>query len=110
MPEIGLNLLSLCLLRKKGVSITIGPQNASLYINGKQIIKGFYHENLIIISTKPSRTPLSESAYISTTSDLWHERMGHIGANALKRLPEKAIGCEIDPKTVENTSKCEVCI
>ena len=36
--------------------------------------------------------------------------MGHIGATALKALPNRAIGCDLDPKTVENSSKCDICI
>ena len=36
--------------------------------------------------------------------------MGHIGAKALKQLPDKATGCDIDPKEVKKTSECEICI
>jgi hypothetical protein len=106
VPEIGLNLLSLGLLRQKGVAINIGLKSVSLTINSKEIAKGYYYRNLITISTAPNE----EHAYISTTSDSWHARMGHIGATALKSLPEKAIGCNLDPKEVTNTSECDICI
>jgi hypothetical protein len=106
VPEIGLNLLSLGLLRLKGVAINIGLKSVSLTINSKEIVRGYYHRNLITISTALDE----EHACISTTSDSWHERMGHIGATALKALPEKAIGCGLDPKEVSNTSGCDICI
>jgi hypothetical protein len=106
VPEIGLNLLSLGLLRQKGININIGLKLVSLTINSTEIAKGYYYKNLITISTAPTE----EHAYIATISDSWHERMGHIGATALKALPEKATGCDLDPKEVTNTSKCDICI
>ena len=36
--------------------------------------------------------------------------MGHIGLKALKALPDKAIGCDINPKSLDLTPKCEICI
>ena len=105
VPEMGLNLLSLGLLRQKGVSINIGLKSVSLSIGKDEIAKGYYNRNLIIISTAPQ----NEYASISTTSDLWHNRMGHMGATALKLLPEKTTECNLNPKEVK-TLKCETCI
>ena len=103
---MGLNLLSLGLLRQKGISINIELNLVSLAINKDEIAIGYYNRNLIIISTASQ----SEYANTATISDLWHERMGHIGAKALKQLPEKTTGCKLDPKEVKNTSECEICI
>ena len=108
VPEMGINLLSQGLLRQKGVSINIGLQSTSLNIDGKEIAEGFYRKNLTLISTIPQ-----ENAYISTTisdGDSWHQRMGHIGATALRALPEKTLGCDLDPKKVEKGLKCDICI
>ena len=102
---MGLNLLSLGLLRQKGVSIYIGLKSVSLSFGKDEIAKGYYNRNLIIISTASQ----NEYASISTTSNLWHNRMGHMGATALKLLPEKTTGCDLNPKEVK-TSKCETCI
>jgi hypothetical protein len=106
VPEMGLNLLSLGLLRQKGVFINIGLKSVSLSIGKDEIAKGYYKRNLIIISTAPQ----NEYASIATTINTWHERMGHMGATALKLLPEKATGCDLNPKEVKNTSECEICI
>ena len=107
VPEMGINLLSQGLIRQKGISIDIGLKSTSLFHDGKEIAKGFYKKNLTLISTLPK-----ENAYISTTKeyrDSWHQRMGHIGATALKALPEKTLGCDLDPKAVEPL-KCDICI
>src|ERR1700744_753233 len=109
VPSIGLNLLSLGLLRQKGISINIGLNSVGLYINDDIIAKGHYYRNLITISTAATNLE-EEQALISTNSDSWHERMGHIGATALKALPERAIGCDFDPNEVKNTSSCEICL
>jgi hypothetical protein len=106
VPEMGLNLLSLGLLRKKGVSIKIGLNTVSLTIKGTEIALGRYERNLITIST----TPIKESAHLSTQDEPWHERMGHIGSIALKALPEKTLGCDLPIKSLEKIDKCDICI
>ena len=93
MLEMGLNLLSLGLLRQKGVSINIGLKLVSLSIDKDEIIKGYYNRNLIIISIAPQ----NEYAGILTTSDLWYNRMGYMGAIALKLLLEKTTRCNLNP-------------
>ena len=109
VPELGVNLFSLGLLRQKGVSISIGLKSISLSIKSDIIATGYYYHNIPVITTAPTVSK-KEYAFITTIGDSWHERMGHIGATALKALPEKAIGCDIDPKQVKDTSKCETCI
>ena len=92
VPEMGLNLLSLGLLRQKGVSIDIGLKSVSLSIGKDEITKGYYNRNLIIISIAPQ----NEYTSILTTSDLQYNRMGYISAIALKLLLEKTIRCNLN--------------
>ena len=74
------------------------------------IAKGLSRNNLIIFETKTDTTEKAEfasTADIATTSNIWHQRMGHIGNNALKALPDKTIGAEDATGTVK---ECEICI
>lgn len=106
VPELGLNLLSLGALAKKGVSISIGNDSIHLSIKDAMIAKGYYRKNLIAIDTYPT----TEYAYATVDSDIWHQRMGHIGSTALEALPRHTIGCEMPRESSISTKECEICI
>ena len=99
-PEIGLNLLSLCQMKNTGISINIGPQYCELS-QGGLLAKGLYKDNLIIFETE------SEYANIARPETIWHQRMGHIGNDALNALLDKTIGSK---GPVRLSKDCETCI
>jgi hypothetical protein len=59
----------------------------------------------------PSLIPgpeLSAFAHVPLTFDLWHTRMGHIGGESVRRLPQIAHGVSITSSITP--SRCESCI
>ena len=54
---------------------------------------------------------IEEKAYTSTSQDtaLWHQRMGHIGANALEALRENTEGVSTTGNHNQLVQKCKNC-
>ena len=107
VPEIGLNLLSLGQIASKGISINIGPSHCELSKECLILAKGLYRNNLTLFETEPENAEFASTADIASTSNIWHQRMGHIGKNALEALPKTTIGLE---GPVEKVQECETCI
>ena len=51
-----------------------------------------------------------KEAYILTSEANWHQRMGHIGQNALEMLSKATDGCNIPPGGLIKCKDCETCI
>ena len=103
VPEIGMNLLSLGRLLKNNVLTHFTTTEVTLSYNQKVLAKGLNERNMLVF-----QTIAPEQALIAIDAQIWHQRMGHLGQNALKSLPKKVYGCEI--KGDFDTSNCKICI
>lgn len=108
VPEFKINLLSQGQLVEKGVEISAKKEGCTLYYQNKVLTKGLYRNNLTLIYTQVAEP--AEKAYISTSEVNWHQRMGHIGLNALEALSKATEGCEIAPQGLIKCKECETCI
>jgi len=104
VPEFKINLLSQGQLVQKGVEISAKKEGCTLFYKDKVLTKGVYQNNLTLLYAQV------EEAYISTSEANWHQRMGHIGQNALKALSEATEGCEITPGSLIKCKDCDTCI
>ena len=104
-PELGINLLSQGQLINKGVTILATAAGCTLSLKDTTIATGVYKNNLTLFYTYQE-----ETAMPALENRVWHERMGHIGYNALKALPEATIGVPPLKEPLEKSKDCEVCI
>ena len=104
VPEFKINLLSQGQLVQKGVEISAKKEGCTLFYQNKVLTKGVYRNNLTLLYAQV------EEAYISTSEANWHQRMGHIGLNAVGALSKATEGCEITPGSLIKCKDCETCI
>ena len=96
VPELKLNLVSLFRLMKKGAKVSFSRGRADILLkSGTKLLatadsQGLYH------------LPLSADFYFALSAatvdktQLWHQRFGHIGAIALKNMPDSVAGFSED--------------
>src|SRR5947209_13787526 len=106
MPEIGINLLSLGQLDIRGFRIIIYNSRITIYNNKEQLITtGENRKNLYFLPISPR----TESLYLADEV-LWHQRLGHIGAASLRKLPEATQNFEMSQKRKLVPFQCVPCI
>lgn len=108
VPSLRRNLISGALLNKVGIKLVFEADKLVLTRNGEYVGKGYLNGGLFVLDTIISE-PIkgSTSAYIVESSYLWHNRLGHVNINALKRLKDM----NLVPNLVEHDfSKCEICV
>jgi hypothetical protein len=111
-PELGVNLLSTNRITARGLQINLKDSQAELILKGKVIAIGSYIDRLIAFRAYRR----NEQAYISNSanhSNIWHHRLGHIGRNALRELPNTVIGAEAltnQDLTQFTEQTCDTCV
>ena len=117
VPDIRKNLISGTLLSKHGFGINFVSDKLVLAKNGVFIGKGYVKDGLIKMSlmTLYPRTPVTASdsinknntiAYVVESSNIWHERLGHVNYKSIQRL----MNMNMIPKYKLSKDKCEVCV
>jgi len=109
IPDFQTNTVSLRRLKAKGISWDL--QNNVLTVEGKLWCQIKEIHNQFVIEYQPiaafpadSRSPKSA---LHGTIERWHQRMGHLYEEAIKRLPQAARGVAIDLSKPLGT--CETC-
>lgn len=114
VPDLGVNLLSLGLLTNKGLSVEFKGPTCSIKLEQEILFKGSRSSNVWMLDTTPIVPTKQHNAKAYTainSAKLWHERLGHLGKNALAKLPDNSLGVTINSKDELPTLKtCEVCI
>lgn len=111
VPDIRKNLVSGSLLSKRGFRLVSESDKFILNKSGMYLGKGYVSEGLFKMNVMPIVTSKnnknSSSVYLLESSNLWHDRLGHVNFDALRRLMN--LDClptfKIDP-----THKCEICL
>ena len=107
VPDAGARYFSVVsALLQKGGQITFKPNKLSISIRGNQIAEGYQEGNLFWIDT--SQTAV-HAIGAPIPIDLWHNRMGHMSHNALKRYKDSVKGIDIDSSVDPNQSPCPGC-
>jgi hypothetical protein len=119
-PGAYINLLSVSRMLKKGWSCNFQPYPPRCELSHRGELYGQIPEVNDLFSVelrfiRPGETSfysspseISAFARVPLTWDLWHARLGHIGGEAVKRVPLIATGVEVD-KNVP-LRRCEPCI
>lgn len=125
-PSAMLNLLSVGWMLSKGWDCVFraSPPRCELVYRGTELgaipmANNLCYVNLeflpapqscpsVMLTLPPSPPDLSAFTHVTPTLDLWHARLGHIGGEAVHRLPLFATGATVSPGSA--LSKCESCI
>jgi hypothetical protein len=119
-PGALVNLLSVGRMLKKGwaCNFTPFPPRVQLVYNNDVLgdipmTGNLFFIDLRFIHTNAQAAPsplneMSAFAQVPLSWDLWHARLGHVGGDAVKRLPLFAKGVKVSTQTP--LRKCEPCI
>jgi len=105
----GMHLFSENVLLSKGCSVQKSPSGDIVYYRrGKRDVEARRKDGLQIMQFKPIVNKAC-AAMASAYQDNWHERLGHINNDFIKKTAEKRAVFGLDNITMDN-SKCEICI
>ena len=113
VPAFRLNLISQGRLQKRGAKIVSQYEQTLIYNDGGDLLaegqlKGYITE----LRARYNDPRAIEAAYTSNsqeTTNIWHQRMGHIGANALEALGANTDGITTSGNTHQLVQKCKDC-
>jgi hypothetical protein len=114
--DIDRNLLSIATFTRAGLTVNFNDGQALILDNGTTIATGTFGSNNIYEADfhvqYPATVPgqalaLSASASTSTDINMWHRRMGHVSARALRKLPEATTDAKVD--THDDLDFCDAC-
>lgn len=114
VPDIRKNLVSGPQLVKKGFKITFVANGFVVTKNGVLVGRGYMCDGLFkmnvmtVLRSFESNDEINKhSTYLSEFSNLWHNRLGHVNYNAIRKL----IRLELLPSfEIDSQNKCEVCV
>ena len=111
-PAIGVNLLSISQLTRNGATIQFSGSKVRLrHLN--RTLTGTMEGGLHFLDTVEPRPPLSTAFQALTIENnpilqLWHERMGHLGKQNLRKLTSMATGIDLT-HDLRDECVCEAC-
>lgn len=107
VKDLEMNLLSISKLEKEGLEVSF-KSGLGRIIDGDTIMGvGVGGQGVYKLIAEVSCNPVG-LAMVAVTEDLWHKRLGHIGAQNLKRLTKMVDGLE-NLKVVGNEF-CDICL
>lgn len=107
VPNICYKLISATLLGKVGVKIVIEYDKIILTENGVFVGKGYCNQGLFLlnVSVVVNGNTSTSFAYLVDSIDLWHDRLGHVNFNYIKKM--KDVGM-LTLSTCMKEKKCDV--
>jgi hypothetical protein len=89
-PEIAKTLIAVADMTDAGYEIRFSKYATSIYLSGKQV--GRMNVSRRLSYTEVPLVSNEKGVYGISSAKLWHERMGHLGIQNLKRLPNAVVG------------------
>ena len=93
VPGLTTNLLSVSCLTAKGWTVDFGKQGCSIKsAAGAVVARAVKEDNMYrVLMTTASTSAAAQVAAAADSAQLWHERLGHVGAARLKLLQHKGL-------------------
>ena len=107
VPDADARYFSVSALMLKGGQITFKDKRITISVHGSKIAEGYQERNLFWIDA--SGAALHTIATAPTSVQLWHERMGHMSSQALKRYKDAVKGIKLDSSAINADSPCPGC-
>src|SRR5882672_10037920 len=100
VPSINTRFIAVSTLEIKGGEVLFAKGRAKILIGGKIIASGIRDHKLYWLNAAPI-SDLNHAKSVSTSLQIWHQRMGHMSHSALRVHGPKALkGLDIDESTV----------
>ena len=107
IPSLEYNLFSICAITEKGHWNVFEEHGGFIKINGEPLKVNFGREgNLFALHCGEEKGLKTGTRNEEATLETWHRRMGHQGAETIKKLEATVNGMKI---TDLSHTKCEVC-
>ena len=116
VPTLAKNLLSVPAMCKNDATVTFDKEKCVVYKDGEEHIIGSAVNGKLYKVNQPKReVPPSDSAYVTTnsnrvSSELWHNRFGHLNNKYLKEMSSKKMVEGLSIVSGKEESSCEACI
>lgn len=112
VPELSRNLISVDAIVKKGGEVKFDKSGVTITKSGAEILKGERNEDgVFTIKLNKNNT---DSAFLASKVENayeWHEKLGHLSCNNIKKLIKISDGLNVNEKELlAITDKCEICI
>ena len=104
-PNAKVNLLSVSQIVNKGADIQVTKQGAQIKL-GQLHLTASTSEGLWVLRT--SVDPVALKAISSSAVDLWHNRLGHLGEQNVKKLAHMSTGINLEQEPRDKPA-CENC-
>ena len=106
VPDITYNLYSIRSATKNNLQVQFEDDRLIFSCQDKRIITGYYTQGLYRINLEIK--PCKEKALTAATIDEWHQRLGHVSIDTIKRMAQTSAVEGL--KIIENKDKiCEDC-
>ncbi|KAD2393513.1 hypothetical protein E3N88_40490 [Mikania micrantha] len=111
VPDIRKSLVSGWLLNKHGFRLVFESDKFVLTKRGMFVGKGYAQNGMfklnVIAKVENMNENASTSAYLIESSNVWHDRLGHVNFNSMRRL----IKLDCIPKfSIDSKYKCTTCV
>lgn len=113
VPELSFNLFSISKSSERGASVKFegekclifGPKKNQVAVAKRK--EGLYHLDFVL---KPPCVLISKKEESDLSFQIWHRRLGHLGASGLEELSRGGLVTGMDMKNSNSKEVCEPCI
>lgn len=116
VPNIRANLISMALLIKVGVKVSLESDKIVITKNNIFVGKGYCNQGLFVLNISDVINENASSAYLIDSYDVWHARLGHVSIGYIKKMQVLGLifginticmnKCEISAKTKQTKKSC----
>ena len=114
VPTAADNLMSVAHASKGGATFTFDADTCRIAMGSETLAvvpaaeHNVYYLSGTPLTDTPSRVTLAHAA-AATDPNLWHRRLGHLGADNLAKLTTMSTGIKCQPADIKGTSAATVC-
>ena len=113
VPRIQNKLLSLPTVTEKGAEVQFKGQFCRIIIDDKSYTIGHKYGKLYKLNSEPVQTSyFGSTAGGNRSQSIWHYRLGHLGANNMKKMLKEGLvdGMDCSMAELENEQVCQGCL
>ena len=109
LPSFEYSLLSVRTLDKNRIQTTFGDGKCGIQNDSLIVATGSLNGSSYVVNTK-SISSWKDPALVTTTVQLWHERMGHVDKRGITQMDRRGIVHGLKFKSQAVNSICEGCV
>ena len=108
VPEGRVNLISVSKVLEKGAGVSFEKGGASMTVRASKVLTAEIENDLFVVR-RPTNVQGHSYASMKHNVNLWHDRLGHIGYEALQKTEKlvEGLGLSDDQRARESCKGCE---